>query len=84
MTAEVACCYDDNNLAHAEQIMLERNVRRLPVLHRGTKEVIGMISIDDIAFCASRERAGRVLQATALPAKSHETTISSETAQLNA
>lgn len=62
MTKDVACCYSDHNLADAERIMIEKSVRRLPVLKRETQELIGMLSVDDIALAASRSRAGRVLE----------------------
>jgi CBS domain-containing protein len=62
MSRDVACCYTDDNLADAEKLMTERCVRRLPVLKRTNSELIGIISVDDIALSASRGRAGRVIE----------------------
>jgi CBS domain-containing protein len=62
MSKEVFACYSDHNLADAERIMIEKTVRRLPVLARDTGQLIGMLSVDDIALAASRSRAGRVIE----------------------
>ena len=62
MSKNVACCFADDNLAAAEKIMMDRCVRRLPVIQRGTCELVGMLSVDDIALSASRGRAGRVIE----------------------
>lgn len=62
MSRNVACCYADDNLADAEKLMLERCVRRLPVLRRQGSDLVGMLSVDDIAISASRGRAGRVIE----------------------
>jgi CBS domain-containing protein len=62
MSRQVVCCFSDDNLAEAEKLMLERCVRRVLVLHRGTNQLVGIVSVDDIALLASRGRAGRVLE----------------------
>jgi len=62
MSKNVACCFADDNLAVAEKVMIDRCVRRLPVIQRGTCELVGMLSVDDIALSASRGRAGRVIE----------------------
>jgi CBS domain-containing protein len=67
MTQNVACCYEGDNLSDAQKLMVERRVRRLPVLRVNTNEAVGMLSVDDIATMASRARAGSVLRASAQP-----------------
>jgi len=62
MSKEAVCCYNDENLADAEGLMIEWGVRRLPVLNRSTGELIGILSADDIADAASTSKAGRVLE----------------------
>lgn len=66
MTGNLISCYEDENLARAEQLMLEYSIRRLPVLRRSTGELVGMLTVDDVALAASRSRAGRVLENAAL------------------
>lgn len=65
MTRQVTCVFEDDNLATAERLMSENRVRRLPVLRRSNNELVGMLSVDDIALSASRGRAGRVLASSA-------------------
>jgi len=65
MSKEVFACFSDHNLADAERIMIEKCVRRLPVLDRDTGQLVGMLSVDDIALGASRSRAGRVIESAA-------------------
>jgi len=62
MSRNVACCYADDNLADAEKLMMERCVRRLPVLRHLGSDLVGLLSVDDIALSASRGRAGRVIE----------------------
>jgi CBS domain-containing protein len=65
MTKNIACCFSDDNLATAQRVMVEQGVRRLPVISRDNSQVVGILSVDDIAWMASRGRAGSVLKATA-------------------
>jgi len=67
MSKDVVCCFSDDNLADAQKLMIDRSVRRLPVLNRGDNKVIGVMSLDDIAMAASRARAGSILRAVASP-----------------
>jgi len=80
MSSDVACCFADDSLADAQTLLVERGVRRLPVLDRGDNQVVGILSVDDIAFLASRYRAGDVLCATARPATDTATVAPAELA----
>jgi len=71
MSTDVACCFDDENLASAQRMMLNKSVRRLPVLQRRTKELVGLISVDDIALVA-RSRAGMIAQSASHSANDAE------------
>lgn len=62
MSGAVTACHSDANLADAERLMIERGVRRLPVVDRGADVLVGVVSVDDIALAASRSRAGRVIE----------------------
>jgi len=47
MVRDNACCFDDQSVEEARQIMIERNLQHLPVVDR-KKRVIGMVSRQDL------------------------------------
>jgi CBS domain-containing protein len=49
MTKDCVSCYGDENIAAAVEAMLAAHVRRLPVIRRGDRKLIGILSIDDVA-----------------------------------
>ena len=48
MTEEIVCCFEDDDVEKAAQMMSESKVRRLPVIARGTDMLVGIISLGDI------------------------------------
>ena len=61
MTKDVITCYEDQALAEAAEIMEKNKIRRLAVLNRN-EEIVGFLSVDDLAP-VSHELAGAVLAA---------------------
>ena len=61
MNKEVFTCNADQSLAEAAEIMEQHNIRRLAVVN-GSEEVVGILTVDDIAQ-VSHELAGGVLEA---------------------
>ena len=61
MTADVATCFNDQNIGDATNIMIERHVRRLAVVNK-SNHLVGILSIDDIAR-GSHDLASSVLEA---------------------
>ena len=61
MIKGVATCFEDEDIAEAAQLMEDRHVRRLTVLHQD-KTVAGMLSVDDLVH-GSHDLAGAVLEA---------------------
>ena len=61
MNKEVFTCNADQSLAEAAEIMEQHNIRRLAVVN-GSDEVVGILTVDDIAQ-VSHELAGGVLEA---------------------
>ncbi len=61
MSRNSITCYENEAISAAAQKMEDNNVQRLMVLDRHDK-LIGIVSVDDIAFF-SRDLAGTVLQA---------------------
>lgn len=62
MSSNLAWCYLDDTIADAHHLMIERGVRRLPVLEKSTSKLVGILSVADIALWSSRSRAGAVIQ----------------------
>jgi CBS domain-containing protein len=48
MSTDLICCFEDQDIKEAEQLMRQRRVRQLPVL-TARKEVAGMVTLDDLA-----------------------------------
>jgi len=61
MSKEVFTCNGEQSLAEAAEIMEQHNIRRLAVVN-GSDEVVGILTVDDIAR-VSHELAGGVLEA---------------------
>lgn len=60
MTADVAYCFDDEDITDAAQLMEHKHIRRLAVLNR-RKQMVGFLSVDDLARY-SHDLAGEVLE----------------------
>lgn len=54
--------YDDQSVDEAAQIMRDHQIRRLVVLRRGDGNVIGVVSLGDLATNTPSEEAGDVLK----------------------
>lgn len=62
MTAEVACCSPDDDIDRAIRIMETKRIRRLPVTD-GAYNLVGMVSLGDIAHKVGKDLSGAVLRA---------------------
>lgn len=49
MSKDCVCCFPEEDLAAALQAMLANHVRRLPVVRRSDRKLLGIVSIDDLA-----------------------------------
>jgi len=68
MTPELDYCFEDQSEVEAEQIMAEKQIRRLPVLTR-EKQLAGIVSLGDIATQGGKlEETGRTLREISEPA----------------
>ena len=61
MSRDISCCYDDQDLDEAAQLMEAKHIRRLAVLKRDNS-IAGFLSVDDLAR-GSHNLAGEVLEA---------------------
>jgi len=48
MSSDLICCFEDQDIKEAEELMRQRHVRRLPVLTR-EKEIVGTVVLNDLA-----------------------------------
>lgn len=54
MSDELIYCYDDSSVEEAAALMSARRIRRLPVMDRRTDELVGMLSLGDLAVHLGR------------------------------
>ena len=48
MSSDLICCFKDQDIKEAEELMRQRGVRRLPILRR-EKQISGIVALDDLA-----------------------------------
>jgi CBS domain-containing protein len=66
MTDDVVYGFEDQDVQEAARVMEERQIRRLVVLNQ-EKQLVGIVSVDDLAVDASARLAGEVVQGAAQP-----------------
>jgi CBS domain-containing protein len=67
MTPEVRCCFEDQDVQEAAQLMRERQVCRLIVLNND-KRLVGIVALGDLAVETGDEKmAGATLEPVSLP-----------------
>jgi CBS domain-containing protein len=59
---DVAYCYDDQSVEEAARVMQERQIRRLVVLDRKDKRMVGIVALGDVATNGTSKTAGEVLE----------------------
>lgn len=63
-TPQTVWCFDDEEVGRAAEKMQEKQVRRLMVLHRDDKRLVGVVSLGDLAANGTRKISGEVLEST--------------------
>jgi predicted transcriptional regulator len=71
MSKEVLYCFDDEDVADVAENMGDQQVRRLLVLSR-EKQLVGIVSIGDLARRADPESAGEAVAEIARPGGMHD------------
>jgi CBS domain-containing protein len=66
-TAPVIYCYDDQDVDEAAQLMQSNQIRRLPILRRKDKRLVGIIALSDVALNIDDRTSGHVLQSVSEP-----------------
>ncbi len=59
---EVAWCYADQSVDDAAKRMKDKEVRRVMVIDRESKRLVGVVSLGDIATKESSKTSGKVLE----------------------
>lgn len=67
MTAPAIYCYDDQEVSEAAKVMEENQIRRLVVVSREDKKLVGVVSLGDLARNEPVDRSGQVLQKVSEP-----------------
>lgn len=69
MTSPAIYCFDDQDVTEAAKIMEENQIRRLVILGREDKRLVGVISLGDLARRGITDLSGQVLQKVSEPEK---------------
>lgn len=67
VTAPVIYCYDDQSVDEAAEIMQSNQIRRLPILNRKDKQLVGIVALADLALNTDDRVSGHVLQSVSEP-----------------
>ena len=62
MTTPAISCFEDQDVREAAKIMEENQIRRLVILSRDGKSVVGIVSLGDLARNGTANLSGKVLQ----------------------
>ena len=68
MSTEVATCHEDEEVAEVLERMRARQLRRMPVLQRDDDQLIGMVSLADLAHHADAWTVSNTLEGISRPA----------------
>ncbi len=61
-TQNLVWCFDDEDVVNAARKMRSKQIRRLMVINRQNKQLVGVVSLGDLAANGTRELSGEVLQ----------------------
>jgi len=67
MTAPAIYCFEDQDVSEAAGIMEENQIRRLVVVSRDDKRLVGVISLGDLARNGTAQLSGKVLRKVSRP-----------------
>jgi CBS domain-containing protein len=70
VTSPAIYCFDDQSVEEAARLMHDNQIRRLVVLRRADKQLVGVISLGDLAVNVDDRLSGEVLQSISEPMSS--------------
>jgi CBS domain-containing protein len=68
VTNPVVYCFEDQDVDEAAQLMREHQIRRLVILGRDDKRLVGVVSLGDLATNIEEKKSGEVLHEVSEPA----------------
>ncbi len=63
-SSDVCWCFDDQDVDEAAKMMKDKEVRRVMVIERTGKQLVGVVSVGDLATKSSSKRSGSVMEKT--------------------
>ena len=63
----VVCCYDDESVDEAARVMKAKQIRRLLVLDRDDKRLVGVVALGDVATNGTAKLSGEILESVSEP-----------------
>jgi CBS domain-containing protein len=70
VTSPAIYCFDDQGVDEAAKLMHDNQIRRLVVLRRDDKRMVGVVSLGDLAVNVDDKLSGDVLQSISEPESS--------------
>jgi CBS domain-containing protein len=67
MTSPVIYCFEDQDIKEVAKLMEESQIRRLVILSRPDKRLVGVISLGDLALNSKSDTSAEVLQKVSEP-----------------
>jgi CBS domain-containing protein len=67
VTNPVVYCFEDQDVDEAAQLMREHQIRRLVILGRDDRRLVGVVSLGDLATNVEEKKSGEVLQEVSEP-----------------
>lgn len=67
VTSPAIYCFDDQSTDEAAKLMHDNQIRRLVILRRGDKRLVGVVSLGDLAINVDDKLSGEVLQSISEP-----------------
>jgi CBS domain-containing protein len=67
VTSPAIYCFDDQSVDEAAKLMHDNQIRRLIILRRGDKQLVGVVSLGDLAVNVDDKTSGEVLQSISEP-----------------
>jgi CBS domain-containing protein len=67
LSPDLVSVFEDQDVAEAERLMQEKQIRRLPVLSRNNKTLVGIVALADVAAEGGKKEVARTVQAVSKP-----------------
>jgi CBS domain-containing protein len=67
VTSPAIYCFEDQSIGEVARLMHDNQIRRLVVLERGNKKLVGVVSLGDLAINVDDKMSSEVLQSVSVP-----------------